>query len=67
MLLRLFQRRFRLYVAAGFTVWILTRRRHMPAGHSAADMADDVAQAIADLGRRVDLVVGESYGGMIAQ
>jgi pimeloyl-ACP methyl ester carboxylesterase len=39
----------------------------MPAGHSVADMADDVAQAIADLGRRVDLVVGESYGGMIVQ
>jgi pimeloyl-ACP methyl ester carboxylesterase len=68
LLLRLFQRRFRPYVAAGFTVWIVTRRRHMPAGHSVADMADDVAQTIADdLGGRVDLVVGESYGGMIAQ
>jgi pimeloyl-ACP methyl ester carboxylesterase len=68
MLLRLFQRRLRPYAAAGFTVWIVTRRRNMPTGHSVADMADDVAQAIAgDLGGRVDLVVGESYGGMIAQ
>jgi pimeloyl-ACP methyl ester carboxylesterase len=67
MLLRLFQRRFRPYVAAGFAVWVVTRRRRMPAGHSVADMADDVAQAITDeLGGRVDLVVGESYGGMIA-
>ena len=40
----------------------------MPAGHSVAQMADDVALAIADeVGGRVDLVVGESYGGMIAQ
>jgi pimeloyl-ACP methyl ester carboxylesterase len=55
-------------VDAGFTVWMLTRRRGMPVGHSIADMADDVAEAIArDLGGRVDVVVGESYGGMIAQ
>jgi pimeloyl-ACP methyl ester carboxylesterase len=68
LLLRLFQRRFRPYVAAGFTVWVVTRRRRMPADHGLADMADDVAQTIADdLGARVDLVVGESYGGMIAQ
>lgn len=53
---------------AGFTVWLLTRRRGMPAGHTIADMADDVAEAIAaELDGWVDLVVGESYGGMIAQ
>ena len=40
----------------------------MPADHDVTDMADDVAQAITDeFGGRVDLVVGESYGGMIAQ
>ncbi len=67
-LLALFGRRFQPYRAAGFTVWIVTRRRHMPAGHTVADMADDYAEAIADgLGGRVDLVVGESYGGMVAQ
>jgi pimeloyl-ACP methyl ester carboxylesterase len=58
----------RKYVDAGFTVWIVTRRRNMPAGHSIADMADDYAQVItAEFGGRVDLVVGESYGGLIAQ
>ena len=55
-------------VDAGFTVWMLTRRRGMPAGHTIADMAEDVADSIAaELGGRVDVVVGESYGGMIAQ
>ncbi len=55
-------------VDAGFTVWMLTRRRGMPAGHTIADMADDVAEAItSELGGWVDVVVGESYGGMIAQ
>jgi pimeloyl-ACP methyl ester carboxylesterase len=40
----------------------------MPAGHTVADMADDHAVAITEaLGGRADLVVGVSYGGMIAQ
>jgi pimeloyl-ACP methyl ester carboxylesterase len=40
----------------------------MPPGHTVADMADDFAQVITDdFGGKVDLVVGESYGGMIAQ
>jgi pimeloyl-ACP methyl ester carboxylesterase len=40
----------------------------MPEGHSIEDMADDYAQLISEeLGGRVDLVVGESFGGMIAQ
>ena len=56
------------YVAAGFAVWLVTRRRNMPAGHGIADMADDYAQLVAaEFGGRVDLVVGESYGGMVAQ
>jgi pimeloyl-ACP methyl ester carboxylesterase len=65
---RMLVRQSRAYVAAGFTVWIVTRRRDMPAGHGIADMADDYAQVIADqFGGRVDLVVGESFGGMVAQ
>lgn len=65
---RMLVRQSRAYVAAGFTVWIVTRRRDMPAGHGIADMADDYAQVIAEqLGGRVDLVVGESFGGMVAQ
>ncbi|TFV67056.1 UNVERIFIED_ORG: alpha/beta hydrolase [Bacillus sp. AZ43] len=67
-LARMLVRLHRPLVAAGFTVWIVTRRRHMPAGHGIADMADDYAQLIADeFGGRVDLVVGESYGGLVAQ
>jgi pimeloyl-ACP methyl ester carboxylesterase/SAM-dependent methyltransferase len=55
-------------VDAGFTVWILTRRRGMPVGHTIADMADDVAEAIADeFDGKVEVVVGLSYGGLIAQ
>jgi pimeloyl-ACP methyl ester carboxylesterase len=65
---RMIVRQHRPYLDAGFAVWIVTRRRDMPAGHGVADMADDYAQVIADeFGGRVDLVVGESYGGMIAQ
>ena len=56
------------YVKAGFAVWIVGRRRHMTPGHTIADMADDYAQVFTEeFGGRVDLVVGESYGGMIAQ
>lgn len=55
-------------VDAGFTVWVVSRRRNMPVGHSVADMADDYAQVItAEFGGKVDLVAGLSYGGIIAQ
>ena len=56
------------FVKAGFKIWYVTRRRGMPRGHSVADIAEDYAEAIAEQpDGRVDLVVGESYGGMIAQ
>jgi len=65
---RMARRWFDPFVEAGYTVWYVTRRRNMPPGYTVADMADDYAQAISDeLGGRVDLVVGESYGGMILQ
>jgi pimeloyl-ACP methyl ester carboxylesterase len=55
-------------VEAGFTVWVISRRRTMPDGHSVEDMAGDYAQVIAaEFGGKVDLVVGLSYGGIIAQ
>jgi pimeloyl-ACP methyl ester carboxylesterase len=64
---RMSQRWFDPFVAAGYAVWYVTRRRHQPRGHSVIDMADDVAALIVDeLGGRVDLVLGESFGGMIA-
>ena len=56
------------YVRAGFTVWHVTRRRNMPQGYSIADMADDYAAFVAaEMGGTVDLVVGESFGGLVAQ
>lgn len=65
---RMFCRRFEPYWEAGYSVWFVTRRRNMPEGHTLADMADDYAEVIAtELGGWVELVVGESMGGMIAQ
>jgi len=64
----LFRREFDPYLAAGYAVWIVTRRRNMPASHTSADMADDYARLIAEeFGGRVDLLVAESFGGMIGQ
>ena len=65
---RMSRRWFDPFVEAGYSIWFVTRRRNMPAGHSIEDMADDYARLIADeFSGRVDLVVGESFGGMIAQ
>lgn len=62
------QRWFAPFTSAGYTVWYVTRRRNMPRGHTVADVADDYAQVITDeLGGRADLVIGVSYGGMVAQ
>jgi pimeloyl-ACP methyl ester carboxylesterase len=64
---RMSLRWFEPFVDAGYTVWYVTRARNMPPGHTVADMADDLAAVIVDeLGGRVDLVLGESYGGMVA-
>ena len=68
MMSKVSRRWFDPFLEAGYAIWSVTRRRNMPAGHSVEDMADDYAQVISEeLGGRVDLVVGESYGGMIAQ
>lgn len=65
---RLFGGMWEPIVDAGFTVWVLTRRRGMPVGHTIAGMADDVAEAIAgEFDGQVEVVVGLSYGGLIAQ
>lgn len=56
------------FVDSGHTVHHLSRRRGMPRGHSVEDMADDVARFVTDeLGGRADLVLGVSFGGMLAQ
>jgi pimeloyl-ACP methyl ester carboxylesterase len=55
-------------LTAGYSVWLVTRLRNMPHGHTVADMADDYARLIdTEFGGRVDAVVGLSYGGMIVQ
>jgi pimeloyl-ACP methyl ester carboxylesterase len=65
---RMSRRWFAPFVEAGYTIWFVTRRRKMPEGHSVEDMANDYASLISEhFGGRVDLVVGESFGGMIAQ
>ena len=56
------------YVDAGYRVLRLTRVRGMPPGHTLGDMADDVVAALEEAGDgQADLVVGESFGGMLAQ
>ena len=68
MSLHMFRRMLDPYAKAGYAVWIVTRRRNMRAGHTIAGMADDYAQVITEeFGGWVDLVVGESTGGLIAQ
>ncbi|MET3950330.1 pimeloyl-ACP methyl ester carboxylesterase [Arthrobacter sp. UYEF36] len=68
MLRRMLRWQFAPLFRAGYSVWIVTRRRGMPPDHRAKDMADDYAQLIAEeFGGRVDIVVAESFGGMIAQ
>lgn len=68
MLRRMFRRQFDAFLDAGYAVWIVTRRRGMPPAHTIADMADDYARLIAEeFGGRVDVVVAESFGGMIGQ
>ena len=68
MLRRMFRRQFDAFLHAGYAVWVVTRRRGMPPEHSIPDMAEDYARLIAEEFRgRVDVVVAESFGGMIGQ
>jgi pimeloyl-ACP methyl ester carboxylesterase len=63
---RVLLRTARPLVEDGYTLWVVARKQNMPKGHAMADMAEDYAAMIADeLGGKVDLVVGVSYGGVI--
>jgi pimeloyl-ACP methyl ester carboxylesterase len=63
---RVLLRAARPLVEDGYTLWVVARKQNMPKGHTMADMAEDYAEMIADeLGGKVDLVVGVSYGGVI--
>ena len=54
------------FVEDGYSVWLVSLRPNMPAGHTIADMADDYAALVAqEFGGDVDLVIGHSTGGMI--
>ncbi len=54
------------FVAAGYSVWIVSQRPNMAVGYTVADIAEDYAQVIAgEFGGKVDLVIGESTGGVI--
>lgn len=66
--LRMMMRQSAHLVDTGFTVWQVTRKQNMPSGHSIEDMARDYAELIdTEFGGNVELVVGTSVGGMIAQ
>ena len=63
---RVLLRAARPLVEDGYTLWVVARKQNMPKGHAMADMAEDYAGLISDeLGGKVDLVVGVSYGGVI--
>ena len=51
-----------------YTIWLVTRKSGLPEGYTTKDMSDDYAELVRDeFGGHVDLVVGVSYGGLIAQ
>lgn len=65
---RMRRRYFGPYLDAGYAVWMATRPRGMAPGHTIADIADDHAAFVDEyLGGRVDLLIGESFGGLVAQ
>lgn len=51
-----------------YTISLVTRKPNLPQGYSTIDMAADYAEMIrSDFDGHVDVVVGVSYGGLIAQ
>jgi pimeloyl-ACP methyl ester carboxylesterase len=66
--LRMLKSMMRPLVEDGYTIWTVTRARNMPVGHRIEDMADDYAALIRDeFASSVDIVIGESMGGLIVQ
>jgi pimeloyl-ACP methyl ester carboxylesterase len=53
---------------AEYTIVLVTRKSGLPDGYTTEAMADDYAELVrGDFGGHVDLVMGTSYGGLIAQ
>ena len=53
--------------ARDYTVYMFSRRNHLPQGHTTRDMARDLKVAMDELGIEKADLVGVSMGGMIAQ
>ena len=54
-------------LAKNYTVYMISRKQHLPQGHTTRDMAEDLKAAMEELGIRSASVMGVSMGGMIAQ
>lgn len=51
-----------------YTIFLVTRKSGLPDGTTTRDMSEDYADLVlAEFGGHVDLVLGVSYGGLIAQ
>lgn len=54
------------FAQAGYTCWLVNRKEDMPAGYTLAEMAEDYAALIdQEFAGRVDLALGEDFGGWI--
>lgn len=64
--LMMMARMLRSFVEAGYTISLVGHKPNLPHGCTLADMAEDYAGLIVDeFGGRVDVVVGDSGGGMV--
>ena len=64
--LAMMTRMLRSFVEAGYTIFLVGHKPNLPHGCALADMAEDYAGLIVEeFGGKVDLVVGDSGGGMI--
>jgi pimeloyl-ACP methyl ester carboxylesterase len=62
----LMTRMLRSFVEAGYTVFLVGQKPNLPQGCTLADMAEDYAELIVEeFGGKVNLVVGDSGGGMV--
>jgi pimeloyl-ACP methyl ester carboxylesterase len=51
-----------------YTIILVTRKSGLPEGYTTRDMSNDYAELVrSEFGGHVDLVLGASYGGLIAQ
>ena len=51
-----------------YTIYVVTRKSALHEGYTTKDMSNDYAEMIRDeFGGKIDLIIGMSYGGVIAQ